>query len=730
MLHTALHFFLLAGIEGAGVGVAEIAANPASHRYAGRLVITTIRAGESAGGAVKLARVTTVVALVDRSVGAVVGDALVAVVPDILEPLEVVLHVGILAVADESATRDGWVGHLEVQFRIWIHLLLHVEVETVGIISLIGDIFDLPEFLEVESAEAIAQVLARCAVEAETVAGFGFPSVDCLAEDFDNMQRFLLKLEVVVNVALGVERVDRFVQTDVAEADGGTAVFEDLGNGIVRIEANAAGALHIEDGCNAGFDVFESCNAGVECATSELQAFTQDFEEALFTAIGLDRYAWQVETHHSEVVAALVLLLAVALIGAEEAATAHREFERAGDLDGLLVVEDVGIHPLARALEGELLDVVVWIFGLAVEAFADRKNQLREDGRLATFAEAADAVVEDGSLNQFGLPALAESKAEGHEGGLPVGGVERVDLIFEGLEGVVTLLLSERHGVGLGIINAPVLTGRKVLVVAGGDVGGQDFVDAVDRGAAVNVAGNLSDDLRGDSGGSGNGFGRLYLGVAHLEALSEHALEIDEHAVEHREEGRVVQVVVMQVAGFVGVHDVLGQHVLLGVVLGDDTSEQIALSWDHAGVFVGIFMEQLGVALADEAFDFTTELAHALAGDITVVAIFDVGPRKFFVGSLHELVLHERLNFGHADVRRADEFGCDCGGDLARIGEVVNVGGAPCFVDCLRDSFGREGCRTAIPFFNNRIGERLRCFEESRLYGTRCWKHVAYDHYI
>lgn len=76
-----------------------------------------------------------------------------------------------------------------------------------------------------------------------------------------------------------------------------------------------------------------------------------------------------------------------------------------------------------------------------------------------------------------------------------------------------------------------------MLVVALGHKGGQHFIYAVDCSAAINMAGDLGDDLRGNCSGSRDGFWRFNLGIAHLEPLGQHATEIDQHTVEHRKKG-------------------------------------------------------------------------------------------------------------------------------------------------------------------------------------------------
>ncbi len=346
--------------------------------------------------------------------------------------------------------------------------------------------------------------------------------------------------------------------------------------------------------------------------------------------------------------------LAVFLVGTEEGAAPHGGLEGAGDLDHLVVVEDVRVHTLGGALQGQLLDVVVGIALLVVQAILDGEHQFREDGGLLVLAKAGDAVAEDGALDEARLPAVPEAKAEGDEGGLAVGGVQGIHLVFQGLEGVVALLLGAGHGVGIHVLDPPLLGHLPVLVPADGHIGGQHLVDAVDGGAAIDVARYLGDDLGSHRGGGADGFGGVDLRVAHLEAVGQHPLQIDQHAVEHGEEGGVVEIVEVQIAALVGLYHLPGQHVADGVVLGDDARQQIALGRDHLGILVGVLVEQGRVGLLHQAADLLGQTATGLAGLIPVVPVLDVGAGDGLVVGRHQVVLDPVLDL--VDVHLAAPF--------------------------------------------------------------------------
>ena len=93
MLHAALHFFLLAGVERTGVRAPEIATHAAGYRHAGGIVVAAFRAGEAFAGAFELTGKAALVAFVDRRIGSVIGHVLIAVIPHVFQRSQVVLNI-------------------------------------------------------------------------------------------------------------------------------------------------------------------------------------------------------------------------------------------------------------------------------------------------------------------------------------------------------------------------------------------------------------------------------------------------------------------------------------------------------------------------------------------------------------------------------------------------------------------------------------------------------------
>ena len=117
--------------------------------------------------------------------------------------------------------------------------------------------------------------------------------------------------------------------------------------------------------------------------------------------MGFQRDTRQVEADNAEVVTPVVNLFAVLVFPhAEEAATAHRRFERTGHFHYLIVVQDVRIHALACTFQRQLFDVVVRIAKLVVQAVANGEHQFREHGGFTIFTETRNAVTQNGLLDQ------------------------------------------------------------------------------------------------------------------------------------------------------------------------------------------------------------------------------------------------------------------------------------------------------------------------------------------
>ena len=98
-----------------------------------------------------------------------------------------------------------------------------------------------------------------------------------------------------------------------------------------------------------------------------------------------------------------------------------------------------------------------------------------------------------------------------------------------------------------------------------------------------------------------------------------------------------------------GLHHIPRQHVLLGIVFGHNTGQQIALGRDHLAVLVGILVEQIHVALLHQSTNFLTQPALFFPCHVAIVTIFDVGARHLLALTRHQQILDHVLDLvdGH-----------------------------------------------------------------------------------
>ncbi|MNM93417.1 hypothetical protein D3C81_1057910 [compost metagenome] len=128
------------------------------------------------------------------------------------------LQVRVFAVTDETAVGQRGIRRFKIQFVVRIDLFLHVEVEAVGVIAFVGDARYHAEIGGIQPAEAVAQVLARRAVQAEAITGFFLPTVGGGPQAGNNGNRLGAQRFVVVDVPLVTEqRVDGLMQADITQ---------------------------------------------------------------------------------------------------------------------------------------------------------------------------------------------------------------------------------------------------------------------------------------------------------------------------------------------------------------------------------------------------------------------------------------------------------------------------------------------------------------------------------
>ena len=518
---------------------------------------------------------------------------------------------------------------------------------------------------------------------------------------------------MVAHPVLAIEHAGRLIQADVAEGHGGAFVAEQLINAVVGAET--AECAEAEQG--RGVDrsgLLATHDAELQRLMGDGHTLVEDLPEAVLVSVGFQCDARNVHGDHAEVHAAVLDILAGLRVdpALQEGTAAHRSFEGAGDLHDVLVEDDVRVHALGGAFEGQLLQVVVRVARIGVHTVLDGEDELREDGGVMLGTKAADAVQEDGALDFAREPVGAETEADGHERGLAVGHTVGVDLVFHGLHGVVDglagldlrpdltqllqtvgrlverlvhrqcrTILFEVQALrldGLGhahltfgdldrqIVGHDLVGLLKELVVVLLGVFGEMLVGAVGGLATVLAGGHVLHDLGDLRGGDGDAVRRTHRRVAEGEAVGEHIPVVRQRAVGLRGERRVIGVVEVDVALHVGVGHRVRQHGE-GGCLGHRAGQQVTLGGVDVGVLVGVLAHQRLVAVHQAAHGLV-DVRGLGALDVLVQTVVGVGAGHVVQMVLDEPMLHEVLDV--LDLRRTVVTVLDFGLDL--IGDVAN----------------------------------------------------------
>ena len=624
--------------------------------------------------------------MIDRGVGAQIADAdLVGVIPHSLKRLGIVLQARELAVVDEATGRVVGEVLLVVELLHRRRGQPHRVVEGVGVEVVVGYAFDAAELLAIHAVEAVGEAFRRRGVHRVMVA-FGLaPLLAQLVHALDNGQRELLAFRipaVVAHPVLTVEHSRRLVQADVAQRYSGTLVAEELVDVVVGAEASEGAIAEQGRRVDRG-GLLAAHDAELQRLVRDFHTLVEQLPEAVLVAVGLKGDTRHVDGDDAEVHAAVFDILAGLGVDPtlQEGTAAHRGLEGAGDLDDVVVEDDIRVHALGGAFERQLLHVVVRVARVGVDAVLDGEHELRENRGMAILAQAADTVEQDGTLDFAGEPRGAQAEADGHERGLAVGHTVGINLIFHGLHGVINRLaghdlridfadLLDRLGirvkrdvVGQRGTVLEVQTGRllglesahdgfrgldrhivgehgvghlQVLFIVELRIRLKHLVGAVDGLAAVLCARDVLDDLRDLRGGGADGLRGVHHRVAKFKPMGEHVAEIRQRAVGHRSERRVISIMEVDVALHMGVGHGVRQHGERGC-LGDGAGEQVALRGIDVGILVCVLTHE-GFVAVDQTADRFVDIGGLGALDVLVQTI-----GRVVAGDLIQMVFDEAV---------------------------------------------------------------------------------------
>ncbi len=317
-------------------------------------------------------------------------------------------------------------------------------------------------------------------------------------------------------------------------------------------------------------------------------------------------------------------------------------------------------HAVGCAAGCQLRQVVVFgsrgdVVGLQ---HIDQLGECRRDVYALFVFHALDALLQhffDDHRQVFAGPEVLDF-IQVHEhrdkGSLAIGGHERDDLILNGLHAlfdfaahphfghVIDLFFGEGHaGVFQFLADFPA-----GLVPAHLHEGCQ--VGQGDGLAAVLGAGHLGNDLRGHVAGSGEAVGFLNHGLGNDSAVLQHVFQIHQAAVVHVL-GKIVGIVKVDDALFVGFHDILGKQEAAGDVLGHLAGHIVTLHAVDQGILVGVFLLHFLIVALQQAHDLLV-CGVGLAHQCPLIAVGDVVFRNRKIPVGHDFPFHQVLDFLHA----------------------------------------------------------------------------------
>ena len=159
---------------------------------------------------------------------------------------------------------------------------------------------------------------------------------------------------------------------------------------------------------------------------------------------------------------------------------------------------------------------------------------------------------------------------------------------------------------------------------------------------AVLAGGYGSNDLRHNGAGYLEASGAFNELAIHNSAVIQHITDINQAAVKNRLD-KIIGIVKMQHALFMGLRDFFWQHNALGQILRNLAGNQIALSCCHGGVFIGVLLHNILIAIANQGKNrFVSSVG--LADQSTLVTIDDVSLSQLKLALVHQAMLYHILN--------------------------------------------------------------------------------------
>ena len=162
------------------------------------------------------------------------------------------------------------------------------------------------------------------------------------------------------------------------------------------------------------------------------------------------------------------------------------------------------------------------------------------------------------------------------------------------------------------------------------------------RLAAILARSNRSNNLRHNSAGYLEASRAFNHFAVHNGAVVQHIANVNQAAVKNRLD-KIICVMEMQNALLMCLGNLLRQHQALRQILRNLTGNQVALRSSHRSIFIGVFLHNVFIIIADQGKDGLISRIR-LTHQRTLIAIDDILLRQLKLALFHQAMLNHILN--------------------------------------------------------------------------------------
>ena len=136
--------------HGTSLWVSEITTGPFDHINRLRIAIATVWTSKSALSRREISFKITLVTTVNRRIGSEITDPVIGIIPNRLKGFWILLEHRVFTIVDKATRSSSFrINFFKIQLLKWRWVLTNIVVETIGVVFLVCDIWNLTKFLRI-----------------------------------------------------------------------------------------------------------------------------------------------------------------------------------------------------------------------------------------------------------------------------------------------------------------------------------------------------------------------------------------------------------------------------------------------------------------------------------------------------------------------------------------------------------------------------------------------------